>query len=84
MHSYFAEVKVVYNKQKYGAFNVHCHSAIQESLATANSSNGNFTVMFIIDEIEVRYFEKAYMLQIEWTTSPKNDLVADTLSLLIL
>ena len=42
------------------------------------------TLKFIIDEIEVFYFEKAEMLQIEWITSPKNDLVADSLSLLIL
>lgn len=37
-----------------------------------------------MESIEVAYFEKAQMLQIEWVTSPKNDLVADSLSLLIL
>ena len=42
------------------------------------------TLKFIVDEIEVFYFEKAEMLQIEWITSPKNDLVADSLSVLIL
>jgi len=39
---------------------------------------------FTVDEIEVFFYEKAEMLQVEWITSPKNDLVADSLSLLIL
>jgi hypothetical protein len=37
-----------------------------------------------VEEVELMYFEKAHMLQLEWLTSPKNDLVADSLSLLIL
>ena len=88
LHSYFAEVKVIYNKQKYGAFNVN-GSAPSNYLNMGqelkeDATQGKYTLKFIVEEIEVMFYEKAFMLQIEWITSPKNDLVADTLCLLIL
>jgi len=43
-----------------------------------------FDIKFVVDDIVVFYFERAQVLKVEWVTSPKNDLVADSLSLLIL
>lgn len=74
MHSYFAEVQVEVNPLKYA----------KVAEAPGQSNTLKYTLKFVVEEIEVLYFERAQMLQIEWVTSPKNDLVADSLSLLVL
>ena len=32
----------------------------------------------------LKYFKKSEMLQVDWETSPKNDLIADSVCLLVL
>ena len=43
-----------------------------------------FDLKFVVEQIEICYYQRAAMLQMEWEASPKNDLIADSLSLLIL
>jgi hypothetical protein len=78
LHSYFADVRIEVNPSKYGNLGKELDN---QSLPP---SPKKYTLKFIVDEIDVLYFERAQMLQIDWLTSPKNDLVADSLSLLIL
>ena len=41
--------------------------------------------MFLIeDKIEILYYRKKELLQVRWVTSPKNDLIADSVCLLVL
>lgn len=74
LHSYFSEVKVEINPSKYA----------QLGHPLQGTDGAKYTMKFTVDEIEVFFYEKAEILQVEWITSPKNDLVADSLSLLIL
>ena len=66
--------------------NFYLHSYFADvNIEYGNKAIGDkHNIKFQIEAIELKYFEKAKMLQIEWVTSPKNDLVADSLSLLIL
>ena len=66
--------------------NFYLHSYFSDvSIEFGNKQVGDkHSIRFDIEGIDLKYFEKAQMLQIEWVTSPKNDLVADSLSLLIL
>ena len=41
-------------------------------------------VFKVEDQIEIAYFKKSGLLQVSWETSPKNDLVADSVCLLVL
>ena len=40
---------------------------------------------FLVEgQIEIAYFKKSELLQVSWETSPKNDLIADSVCLLVL
>ncbi len=43
-----------------------------------------FTIKFMVEQISLTYFQSAHMIEVEWTTSPKNDLIADSVALMIL
>ena len=44
-----------------------------------------YDIKFVIEgQIEVLYFRKKELLQVQWLTSPKNDLIADSVWLLVL
>ena len=44
-----------------------------------------YDIKFLIEgQIEVLYFRKKELLQVQWLTSPKNDLIADSVCLLVL
>lgn len=38
----------------------------------------------MIEEVRVEYFKRSEILQVEWTTSPKSDLLADQIILLLM
>lgn len=66
--------------------NYYLHQYFAEVRVVFNSdkSDKKYDIHFQIEDISLSYFAKAHMLQLEWLTSPKNDLVADSLSLMIL
>ena len=64
--------------------NFYLHSYFADVKLNIGSPNDKHELHFQVEEVNLFYFEKAQMLQLEWLTSPKNDLVADSLSLLIL
>ena len=65
--------------------NFYLHSYFADVRVAYCKNNGEkFSIKFKVEEVDLLYFEKAQMLQLEWLTSQKNDLVADSLSLLIL
>jgi hypothetical protein len=44
-----------------------------------------FDMKFVVESaIHVSYYSKGEMLKVHWVTSPKNDLIADSLCLMIL
>ena len=65
-------------------FYLHSYFADVKLSYGAKTPTERYSIKFTVEELELLYFEKAHMLQLEWLTSPKNDLVADSLSLLIL
>ncbi len=68
LHSYFADIKVLYSNPSTHQLN----------------PSSKYDLCFLIDDLSLFYFQRAEMLQLEWVTSPKTDLIADSLSLLIL
>ena len=47
--------------------------------------NAKYDIKFLIEgQIEVLFYSKRELLQVQWVTSPKNDLTADSVCLLIL
>lgn len=72
LNSYFAEVQTFLGQD-----------SMNESM-NGHQEKPKYDLKFVVDDIVVFYFERAQVLKMEWVTSPKNDLVADSLSLLIL
>ena len=70
MSSYYAQVEVEY----------------PDSLnADQAGAKGSFDIKFLIEgQIELLLFRQRELLQVQWQTSPKNDLIADSICLLIL
>jgi len=51
----------------------------------SKDEKAKYDIKFIIEqEIHISYFRVSQLLQIEWETSPKNDLIADSICLLIM
>jgi len=49
------------------------------------SSEDRFDLKFLVEKvIHLSYFSKGEMLKVQWETSPKNDLIADSLCLMVL
>ncbi len=65
-------------------FYLHSYFADVKLSYGGKSQEEKYSIKFKIEDVDLKYFEKAQMLQIEWLTSPKNDLVADSLGILIL
>ena len=74
LHSYYAQVDVEFPKA----------DEFEENQTEA-AKNKKYDIKFIVEgQIEVLYFRKKELLQVQWLTSPKNDLIADSLCLLVL
>jgi hypothetical protein len=44
-----------------------------------------FEMKFVVENaISISYYPKSEMLKVHWVTSPKNDLIADSLCLMVL
>ena len=70
LHSYYAQIDVEFPNEGEGA---------------AAESKARYDIKFLIEgQIEVLYFRQRELLQVQWLTSPKNDLIADSICLLIL
>ena len=53
--------------------------------AESQSGKAKCDIKFLIEgHIDLQYFRKRELLQVQWLTSPKNDLIADSVCLLIL
>jgi hypothetical protein len=49
------------------------------------SGEDRYDLKFVVEKaIHVTYFRKGEMLKVQWETSPKNDLIADSLCLMVL
>ena len=71
LYSYYAQVEVEYTS-----------NASQDSV---NAAKPKYDLVFKVEgQIEIAYFKKSELLQVSWETSPKNDLVADSVCLLVL
>mmetsp|Transcript_4667 Transcript_4667/g.3186 ORF Transcript_4667/g.3186 Transcript_4667/m.3186 type:complete len:82 (+) Transcript_4667:1732-1977(+) len=56
-----------------------------ETLKDLESNNAKYDLKFFIEQdIEISFFKKSQLLRVEWEASPKNDLIADSLCLLIM
>lgn len=72
LHSYYAQVDVEL-------------PGIEQEPATDAAAKPKYDIKFLIEgQIEVLYFRKKELLQVQWLTSPKNDLIADSVCLLVL
>jgi len=74
LYSYYAEVDVRFN----------AGDGTDGDARMAGDDDGADLRFVVEREIEVSYFKKSELLKVSWLTSPKNDLIADSLCLLVL
>lgn len=77
-------VKYSYDPQVLTYFLYSYYPDVKVEISTAQTEE-RFDLRFVIESaIQMDYYRKAETLKVRWETSPKNDLIADSLCLLVL
>ena len=87
LHSYYAQVDVEFPRVDTAAQpdDMSAAAAQQPMFSAAKHEFKKYDIKFLVEgQIEVLYYRKQELLQVKWLTSPKNDLVADSVCLLVM
>jgi len=77
-------VKYSYDPQVLTYFLYSYYPDVKVEISTAQTEE-RYDLRFVIESaIQMDYYRKAETLKVRWETSPKNDLIADSLCLLVL
>ena len=70
---------------------LHCHfpqvetqMGQDEVQATLNGKNQKYDLLITVEGISMKYYYNAQKIKMEWVTSPKNDMVADSICMLVM